>query len=88
MELKANAHFQSICYVEISVDGTVVTPTEASPYEDTRLRIILFQQASLTWYKTYFKNADLSLLSAWSASGIKYAVSMPENTPINFTGMV
>ena len=66
----------------------MVTPTEASAYDDARLRIILFQQASLRWYKTYFKNADLSLLSAWSKSGIKYAVSMPENTPIDFRGMV
>ena len=73
-------------YLEISINGAAVTPTSDMPYDDTYIRIILFNQANLTWYKVFFKDHDISLLVAWSLSGIKYALSMPSNTPIVFTG--
>ncbi len=71
---------------EIRLDGVLTTVTASSEYDANDLRIVRYSDQGLEWTKVLFKTTFIAILAAPSLSGLKYAVSVPDDSTIVFSG--
>ncbi len=71
---------------DVLVNGVVTTITSTNEYDVDDVRIIRYSDVGLEWTKVVFKTQSIAILAAPSLSGIKWAVNMPDNHGIVFTG--